>query len=227
MDFTRSFERQLPAEVVARYEFAEVRNASGVLAAAAPDELSSIVATLREFRLTATNLLTPGGSEGLIAKELNQHLRNDGWREARVDVVTKLDLRLSPHGPSEKLARIDTSTEVRSEGYKVDNFRGRVALDVEWNAKDGNLDRDLAAYRSLYDLALIDAAVLITRTHDDLRVFAQNLAVAGGMDAEGARRVLNTSTTTNLQKLRPRLSRGDAGGCPVLAVAICEATSRG
>lgn len=227
MDFTHSFERHLPAEVVARYEFAEVRNASGVLAAAAPDELSSIVATLRGFRLTTTNLLTPGGSEGLIAKELNQYLRDDGWREARVDVVTKLDLKLSPHGPSEKHTRVEASSEVTSEGYKVDNFRGRVALDVEWNAKDGNLDRDLSAYRSLYDLALIDAAVLITRTHDDLRTFAQNLAIAEGMDADVARRVLNTSTTTNLRKLMPRLSRGDAGGCPVLAIAICEATSRG
>ena len=30
-------------------------------------------------------------------------------------------------------------TETVNEGYKVDNFRDRIALDVEWNAKDGNL----------------------------------------------------------------------------------------
>jgi len=226
MDFTRVYEHHLPADVVARYEVREVRNASGVLAAAAPDELSSIVATLRAFQLTTANLLTPGGSEGPIAKELNRSLRDDGWREARVDVVTRLDLKLSPYGATEKGTRVETSGEVRSEGYKVDNFRGRVALDVEWNAKDGNLDRDLAAYRSLYDLALIDAAVLITRTHDDLRTFAQNLAISEGFDEDTARRLLNTSTTTNLQKLEPRLARGDSGGCPVLAIAICEATSQ-
>ena len=55
-------------------------------------------------------------------------------------------------------------TEVFNEGYKVDNFVDRLALDVEWNAKDGNLDRDLSAYRALYDAALIDVAVIITRT---------------------------------------------------------------
>ena len=43
----------------------------------------------------------------------------------------------------------------------MDNVHGGVALDVEWNAKDGNLDRDLAAYRSLYDVGIISAGVMI------------------------------------------------------------------
>jgi hypothetical protein len=29
-----------------------------------------------------------------------------------------------------------------------------------------------------------------------------------------------TSTTTNLDKLLPRMARGDGGGCPILAIAI-------
>jgi hypothetical protein len=36
----------------------------------------------------------------------------------------------------------------------------------------------------------------------------------------GRERFLETSTTTNLTKLEPRMTRGTAGGCPVLAVAI-------
>ncbi|MCB4825330.1 hypothetical protein LHA35_26810, partial [Roseicella sp. GB24] len=43
----------------------------------------------------------------------------------------------------------------------VDNFKGRVVLDVEWNAKDGNLDRDLASYRSWYEAGVISAGVII------------------------------------------------------------------
>jgi hypothetical protein len=91
-------------------------------------------------------------------------------------------------------------------------LKGRIALDVEWNAKDGYLDRDLAAYRSLYEYALIDAAVIITRTQEDLR----RLVLA----SEPESTKFNTTTTTNLDKLRPRMTRGDAGGCPVLAIAI-------
>lgn len=44
-----------------------------------------------------------------------------------------------------------------SESYLIDNVKDRVALDIEWHAKDGNLDRDLAAYRAFYDTGLIDA----------------------------------------------------------------------
>lgn len=101
---------------------------------------------------------------------------------------------------------------VENKGYKVDNFKGRLALDIEWNAKDGNLDRDLGAYRALYDLALIDAAILITRTQDDLRQLAVKL--------EPSSKKFATTTTTNLDKLVPRLQRGDGGGCPILAIAI-------
>jgi hypothetical protein len=111
-------------------------------------------------------------------------------------------------------------SEVFNEGYKVDNVKGRIALDVEWNAKDGNLDRDIGAYRSLYDVGLIDGAVLITRTHEDLRQLAHRLAIEAGLSDDDARRRLGTTTTTNLGKLEPRMTRGDAGGCPLLAVAI-------
>jgi len=113
---------------------------------------------------------------------------------------------------------------VTNEGYKVDNVKARVAMDLEWNAKDGNLDRDLAAYRALYDSGLIDGAILITRTIDDLRELGYQIRIEAGMDEKAARNVLSTSTTTNTKKLLPRLQRGDAGGCPILAVAICSRT---
>jgi hypothetical protein len=116
------------------------------------------------------------------------------------------------------------ASRVTNEGYKVDNVKDRVAMDLEWNAKDGNLDRDLAVYRALYEAGLIDGAILITRTIDDLRVLGYRIRLAAGMDEKSARNVLSTSTTTNTKKLLPRLQRGDAGGCPVLVAAICERT---
>lgn len=98
-------------------------------------------------------------------------------------------------------------------GYKLqDNVKSRVALDVEWNAKDGNLDRDIGAYRALYDSGIIDVGVIVTRTHTDLRDAAIKL------DPKSTK--FKTTTTTNLSKLEPRLTRGDAGGCPVLVIAI-------
>ena len=69
-----------------------------------------------------------------------------------------------PYRPAGETAVIVTSSLVSNEGYKVDNFKGRVALDLEWNAKDGNLDRDIGAYRALYDAGFIDVGVIVTRT---------------------------------------------------------------
>jgi hypothetical protein len=126
----------------------------------------------------------------------------------------------------ETAARVVESS-VSNEGYKVDSVKDRVAMDLEWSAKDGNLDRDLAAYRALYDAGLIDGAVLVTRTVDDLRALGYRIRLAAGMDEKSAKNVLSTSTTTNTKKLIPRLQRGDAGGCPVLAAAICGRTWEG
>jgi hypothetical protein len=113
------------------------------------------------------------------------------------------------------------------ETHKVDNFKNRVALEVEWNAKDGNLDRDLSAFRALYDAGIIDAAAIITRHHTSIKHSANFLAHAlnrvnytNGTEVER----FNTSTTTNIEKLRWRLARGDAGGCPVLAIGIGRET---
>src|SRR5690606_34730418 len=61
------------------------------------------------------------------------------------------------------------------EGYKADWVKNRIAGDLEWNAKDGNLDRNFASYRSLYDSGFIDGAILVTRTQDDLRQLEREL----------------------------------------------------
>ncbi|GMU43984.1 MAG: restriction endonuclease [Xanthomonadales bacterium] len=182
-----------------------------------------LVTVLREFHLTTSDLITPGGQESDLAARINLAFRKIGWREARVDTLIKLALLRTPLREAGETRLEPIVTETRNEGYKVDNFRDRVALDVEWNAKDGNLDRDIGAYRSLYEAALIDAGVLITRTLD-LRDLGRELAIKSGMPEEQAKRILNTTTTANREKLVPRLTRGDAGGCPILAVFICPLT---
>ena len=223
MDLTLSFSRCLPSDVQERYHFAETRNAATILAATNPVAFEQLTGVLRSFHLKTSDLLTPGGQESDLAARMNRLFREKGWREARVDTLIQLSLRRTPLRDAGETSLDAIVTETRNEGYKVDNFRDRVALDVEWNAKDGNLDRDIGAYRSLYDAALIDVGVLITRT-TDLRDLGRELGIAAGMSADQAKRILNTTTTTNREKLLPRLTRGDAGGCPILAVFICPKT---
>lgn len=224
VDITTSYINVIPAHVRDRYEIRETRNASAILAATNPAEFQEIIDALAAFELLTSDLISPGGNESKLAARLNQAFRSNGWREGRVDTRITSALRIMPYSPAGESRAKVVEREVFNEGYKVDNVKGGVALDIEWNAKDGNLDRDIGAYRSLYESGIIDAAVIITRTQEDLRALAQRLALEAGQPASEARKRLGTTTTTNLIKLEPKMTRGDVGGCPLLAVAICERT---
>jgi hypothetical protein len=220
VELTRSWAAALPAPLAARFELRETRNAAAVLAATGPAEFAEVCAVLDGFVLRTADLIEAGGNESRLAARLNAAFRERGWREGRVDTVVTSRLQVQPWAPAGERGVVVRESEVFNEGYKVDNVKGRVALDVEWNAKDGNLDRDIGAYRALYDAGLIDGAVLLTRTHDDLRELARDLSRAAGQTEEQVRSRLSTSTTTHLGKLESRMTRGDAGGCPLLAVAV-------
>lgn len=213
MDLTDSYLQVIPEDIRQRYDFSETRNAAKVLAATNPDEFNEVITVLREFKLSAADITVPGGSKSTVALRLDEEFRKLGWRESRHDTTLKSVLKIMPYRPAGERAPRMIEKEIFSEGYKVDNVKGRLALDVEWHAKDGNLDRDVGAYRALYEAGIIDAGIIITRKHDAIRALAIRLQRPEGF---------KTTTTTNLEKLEPRLARGDAGGCPVLAVAITD-----
>jgi hypothetical protein len=227
VDFTTSYDAVIPERVKARYVLAETRNAAAILVATNRQAFDDLVQILDDFQLLTSDLTTAGGQESQLAHRLNHQFRLRGWREARVDTKVQLVLRLMPFAAAGEKKPLESTTESLNQGYKVDNVLDRVAMDLEWNAKDGNLDRDVAAYRALYQAGLIDVGVLVTRTLDDLRELAKRVRLEAGMSQDEAKKMLNTTTTTNLTKLLPRMSRGDAGGCPMLVVAICERTWEG
>ncbi len=217
MDLSSSYDHAVPAEVLARYDWCETRNAASILRHTNPAEFADMLAVIGDFRLeVARDIAPPGRNESLTAAYLNRAFRIRGWREADYNVQVTAVLRLLAFAPAGDTEAVTRTSVVASPSYLVDNVKGRVALDVEWHAKDGNLDRDLAAYRALYDAGIIDGAVMITMTRADLRALA--------LRADPATTKFGTSTTTNLTKVLPRLTRGDGGGCPILVVSICART---
>lgn len=219
MQLTDSFNRVLMAPLLSKYAYLEVRNGAAVLEASDSLAMADVEDVLYQFFVYDTDITTPGGNRGAIPIRLDGMFEALGWQAVRIDTETILKGSIK-HG--RRLGAQFLNSKVASEGYEVDNMKRRVALDVEWNAKDGNLDRDLSAYRALYGLGLIDVAVIITREHQSI----YDLALYDLNDASAAGR-LGTSTTTNMKKLKDRITRGDAGGCPVLAVGIGKATWAG
>jgi hypothetical protein len=185
----------VPADIAARYEVHEWRNGLAILAAAHPEEWANIIEVLRGFTLLRSDVMRPGGSKGLIAGKLDSHFTKLGWVEKKFDTKIVVD-----------------SHEHVAPTHKVDCYRNRVALEVEWNNKDPFYDRDLNNVRLLFDLRAIDAGVIITRCTELQKIFNQ----LGRGPSFG-------NSTTHMAKLVPRLDGGSGGGCPVVVFGISGA----
>lgn len=217
MDLSTSYTTVVPVDVRVRYDWRETRNAANIIRHTNPTEFDDLLTVLRQFRVdAAADILVAGGNESKTASRLNRAFRLLGWREATYSVQLTSELALLPFAPAGETEPDCRVTQVASPSYRIDNVKGRVALDVEWHAKDGNLDRDIAAYRALYDAGIVDGAVMVTMTRADLR------AMAVALDATTKK--FGTATTTNLTNTISRLTRGDGGGCPILVASICART---
>ncbi|AEG94779.1 Conserved hypothetical protein [Ramlibacter tataouinensis TTB310] len=205
----------------------ETSSAAAVLRSVCPAEWEDITHFLKTFELNPAHWLKAGGNRGSIAKEIDEMFGERGWREVRVDLLTQ-GLLIGKNG-----VVLDRLPEVRQEGYLVDNFKGRVALDVEWNAKDGNLDRDMSAYRAWHEAGVISAAVLITQDRVALKGLAEEIWASHQETLAPEQRRsklpidLDTSTTTNLEKAALRVRRGVMGTCPLLVIAATRDTWNG
>lgn len=217
----------LPVAVRKHWRFIETSSAAAVIKAVCPTEWADIVDVLKTYRLDTSTWLRKGGNRGDIAKEIDDLFRNKGWQEARLDLETKGILY------NKNQVQIGVLPPVYQEGYLVDNFKGRIVLDVEWNAKDGNLDRDLASYRSWHEAGVISAGVIITKDRQPLLDLARSVWQNYQDTLPEAERVkklpidLETSTTTTYDKAAMRVRRGVMGTCPVLIVAATADTWSG
>jgi hypothetical protein len=233
--FTDSYLEVIPEDLLDRYDFAETHSAAAVLQATSPDEFDNLVHVLRDFELTMPKIAQPGGNKSVIAAELDRAFRVHGFREAKYEQDIETRLVLEPWREAGERARRVRRQTSSTEGHKVDNVKGRTVVDVEWNPKDGNLDRDLANFRSLYTVGQVDCGVIVTRNQENLRPFFKDVVADAKADShtienpdvrDKVRKTpddpLSTTTTANFEKLVKKLARGDDGGCPILAVAITE-----
>ncbi|HEX2763872.1 MAG TPA: BglII/BstYI family type II restriction endonuclease [Allosphingosinicella sp.] len=225
--FTYDLPTVLPPAARNHWAFMESNSAAAIMQAVCPQEWADIVAVLSTYRLDPGSWLKAGGNRGDVAEQIDREFANRGWREARLDLETKGILYLKN---GEKLGELPP---VYQEGYLVDNFKNRVVVDVEWNAKDGNLDRDLASYRSWYEAGVISAGVIITKERRALLELARQLWAAHQatlIEDERNPKLpvdLTSATVTSFDKAQMRVRRGVMGSCPVLIVAANEATWNG
>jgi len=183
----------VPELVQEKFEIFDWRNAAAILSVVDTAEWNEILSVLSAFRLPHSALAVGGGNRSQISRALDGALCDLGWIEKSFDTHFVVD-----------------GVDYPSPTHKVDCFKGRVALEVEWNNKDPFFDRDLKNFRLLYDLRIIDAGVIVTRSSSLeplLRQMGRPTSTFG-------------QSTTHMNKLLPKIRGGGAGGCPVLVFAI-------
>lgn len=182
----------VPKDLQELYHVKEWRNAAGVLSTACPKEWNDILEVLRAFKLYRSEIEAAGKNRSPISRQIDGAFYTRGWIEKNFTTSIKID-----------------DQEFESPTHSVDCFKGRVALEVEWNNKDPFFDRDLNNFRLLFDLRAIDVGVVVTRATELQRIF-NNLGKGSSYGA----------STTHHSKLWPRLDGGGGGGCPILTFAI-------
>jgi hypothetical protein len=185
----------IPADVTARYEAHEWRNACAVLSQAFPQEWQELLQVLRGFELKHSNIMVGGGGRSLVSQALDGPFYALGWEERNFDTKIVVD-----------------DVERQSPTHKVDCFKNDVGVEIEWNNKDPFYDRDLNNFRLLFELRALAVGVIITRSEELQDLFRQ----LGVYTKYGA-------STTHMNKLLPRLEGGSGGGCPILVFGINQA----
>ncbi len=176
------------------------RNARTVLQHAHPSEWADTLEILGDYKLLHSHLIAKGkGNKSAIAAAIDSKFYARNWIEHKFETSIVVD-----KVPSE------------SPTHSVDCFRGKVALELEWNNKDPFFDRDLNNFRLLYDLRICDVGVVVTRATSLQSWLKTNHKLFGKQpETYGV-------STTHFEKLRPKVVGGGAGGCPVFVFAMTE-----
>jgi hypothetical protein len=186
--------KSIPKDIQKLYEIHEKKHAIAILNEDFPDEFKDILKVLKAFRLKRSMITADGGRKSPIALALDASFTELGWNEKGFDTKIVID-----------------KAELASPTHKVDCFKNRVALEIEWNNKDPFYDRDLNNFRLLFDLRAISVGVIITRCSHLQKIFQK----LGKGKSYG-------NSTTHLGKLIPRIEGGSGGGCPILVFGISD-----
>ena len=214
----RGADTGLPADVVSKFEVVSYRHASTILKYDFPQEYSEFIQTLQSFTLRYSQVVIGGGGKGPIAVEFDTRLTAFGWGEKQISVAQVVD-----------------GVRHDSPGHKIDLFKNRIAIEMEWNNKTEFYDRDLDNFRKLHSLGVISVGVIVTRSTLGLnRLFHRIDQLLAELPFEyyrkrGKREEVRSvspkygASTTHANKIYPKIEGGAGGQCPILVLGITDA----
>jgi len=185
---------EFPSYIQNNFELHEWKHATAILKSDFPREWNDIIDLLTNLKLKKSWILTPGGRKSQLALWVDEFMSERGWKEKQFMTSVTVD-----------------NTKLDSPTHKVDSYKNRIAMELEWNNKDPFFDRDLNNFRLLFDLRAISVGVIITRCDELQEIFDE----LGRKESYG-------SSTTHMSKLLPRIEGGSGAGCPILTIGITK-----
>jgi len=122
----------IPRALRKKYQFDERHHACAILATDFQNEFKDILECLDWFRLKRSHILAPGGGKSPISVAIDAFLQNPsrGWKPKSFDIHIVVD-----------------GSPIPTPTHKIDNFKNRIGVEVEWNNKTEFYDRDLNNFR--------------------------------------------------------------------------------
>jgi len=131
-------------ELIARIEF--------------KDEFEKIVHALSNWNIEIeNNIIKRGGGQADQTLELTRIFHGNEWFKNRIKVenVVSFESKFEPMSSNSTTHEIDHII--------LNDLHKMIALEIEWNNKDEFFDRDFQSMRGLFELGVIDLAVIVTR----------------------------------------------------------------
>lgn len=206
----RNVDNYFSESLQSKYEFYDCYFAYDILKVSHSSELKEFEEALENVGLEFNDVIAKGGNKSPIVKKFDSQFYSqvnpeNPWHETKITA----DLYVTLKYAGVRKPELNVTNDYLS-GYKLDYFKNRVAIDLEWNSKDQTFDRDLTAYRACFEHEQIDLGIIITRNEElkDLWKDAARIKKKSG------------ASTTWIGKLIGRAKSDRAGRCPILVVAI-------
>jgi hypothetical protein len=109
----------LPRFIRDNYEVHEWKHACAILQQDFASEWNDICEVLTKFRFKKSWITVGGGRKSKVSEEIDRELYKRQWVEKHFDTEILID-----------------EIAIESPTHKIDCFKNRVALEIEWNNKD-------------------------------------------------------------------------------------------
>ena len=113
-----SVEKHFSKDLWDKYEFHQWKHACAILKSDFPNEWKDLISMLENFQLLKSWIIKGGGNKTELAKWIDHFLGKRGWIEKQFSTSVIVD-----------------ENKMDSPTHKIDCYKNRIALELEWNNK--------------------------------------------------------------------------------------------